>query len=89
MKRLVLCAVVLAASVSLAQAQVCSPDTEFCPDEDEVGAEFGADGSINVFTPFYPTDPVAPWVRIVPPNPIIGGPLVPPNPIQVRQGVQR
>jgi hypothetical protein len=49
MKRLVLCSVVFAASVSLVQAlEVCTDqDVEFCPHENEVGAEFSPDGSIN------------------------------------------
>jgi hypothetical protein len=85
MKRLLLVAFTLAASVSVAHAQVCPPEVEFCPEED-LGATFGDDGMINVRTPFQPTDP---YVVILPPptNSLWpNDPFLPPNPVIVRPG---
>lgn len=86
MKRLLLCAVALAASVSAASAQECDPAGDvFCPGEDEVGAVFGEGGSISVFRA-YPTDPITPWVSILPRRGIPTDPLLPPNPVLVNPG---
>lgn len=85
MKRLLLVAFTLAASVSVAQAQVvCPPNEEFCPGE-EPGATIDYNEGISVFTPFFPNDPI---VGILPPSPIFpNDPIRPASPILTRPGL--
>lgn len=87
MRSVLLSVCVLAASVSVASAQVgCEIDEEGpCEEDFRPGAVVDREFGISVFKPFQPGDP---YLVILPPSPIFPNdphvPGLPPNPIRFR-----